>query len=876
MENLPSNPSKENPTQGKAIKKGFFFIVLSNLVSLLVGIGSSFLIPKLLQVDDYAIFKLFTLYSSYVGFFHFGFVDGIYLRFGGENYSNLNKEKFRSYFRFFLLLELSASLITCSLAFIKGINTYVLFLVAFELLLSNLITYFSAIAQITTRFKMVSAGSFLLSITKLINLFIFLKLTKIADGAYATPYAYIFLCLTSELFELSFFFYKFKDLVLGKGENWRSIKKDIASFFSLGMPLLLSNLITILLFNSNTQIVSLGFDSKTFGVYSFSYNVFSVVSIFTSAISLVLFPVLKRFDTKVMMEKYSVYLEKLSILLCFSLCFFPPIKLFINWFLPNYAASIDTIRICLPAIILYNLLLILVHNYYKASNKTPLYTLILGLVAILGVGIEVLVFYLTKSTNAISFAYFGAYYLAFVVLDLFVSIKIVHHVDFKAIGFLTFSFAAYFVMTHFVENIWICFFCLVFVFLALMFLFFPKTAFSFCMVCFRKITPFFENIDRFFKKYVFVKVSKAERFLRTYFPVVLIVGITFGVFSNDLSNYRIFESTYQAIQNSENFYCDISPTRSETDFSYSASQRSALNYKDFATSFYCFSQCSAKLPEYDIPASCTVIGSAIAQGNASDYLSLSFIFSDSTIPYDNESAWISETFAQNLLTSYGSKAITEKDLLGKEIDLENGVRGKRKLKIANILSSDQKNQIFQRYTGNLAIINNYSLSELTPDYFSLSFSKETSFAGVENVMTLLLDSYPFSSFSLNEKTSSQKEIITVISNDELKQIKDFYVFRNTMLTLLSYLFVTMIMLIFSVSLCKKNPQLINSNFLKRTFVFSVLTLLSVLIIYIIFSSLYSPLSIRLFSSPSIIPIMIFSFTALMMPFWAATRRARHD
>lgn len=41
--------------------------------------------------DDYGGWQLYLFYFYYTGFFHFGWLDGMYLRYGGSNYEDLNK-----------------------------------------------------------------------------------------------------------------------------------------------------------------------------------------------------------------------------------------------------------------------------------------------------------------------------------------------------------------------------------------------------------------------------------------------------------------------------------------------------------------------------------------------------------------------------------------------------------------------------------------------------------------------------------------------------------------------------------------------------------------------------------------------------------------
>lgn len=68
--------------------KNFSYTLTSNLLSLLVSTLVILIIPKLLGVQEYGYWQLYIFYSSYVGFLHFGWNDGIYLRYGGKNIKN--------------------------------------------------------------------------------------------------------------------------------------------------------------------------------------------------------------------------------------------------------------------------------------------------------------------------------------------------------------------------------------------------------------------------------------------------------------------------------------------------------------------------------------------------------------------------------------------------------------------------------------------------------------------------------------------------------------------------------------------------------------------------------------------------------------------
>lgn len=74
--------------------KNFSYTFSSNLITLVVSTLVTLIVPKLIGVEDYGFWQLYMFYSTYVGFFHFGWNDGIYLRYGGEKYESLDKPKF--------------------------------------------------------------------------------------------------------------------------------------------------------------------------------------------------------------------------------------------------------------------------------------------------------------------------------------------------------------------------------------------------------------------------------------------------------------------------------------------------------------------------------------------------------------------------------------------------------------------------------------------------------------------------------------------------------------------------------------------------------------------------------------------------------------
>ena len=158
--------------------KDILKVTFSNACILLSGVLVGFLLPKIIDQVDYGYYKTFTLYIAYIGLFHFGIIDGIYLKYGDKDYNELDKEKFRFYTRFLLILEGAISLlfIIISIFVIQEKEMKFIFvMVSLTLFSTNITSYFQYISQITRRFKELTLRNIVQSILislAIISLFI--------------------------------------------------------------------------------------------------------------------------------------------------------------------------------------------------------------------------------------------------------------------------------------------------------------------------------------------------------------------------------------------------------------------------------------------------------------------------------------------------------------------------------------------------------------------------------------------------------------------------------------------------------------------------------------------------------------------------------
>ena len=357
----------ESITSRKTIGS-IFKVALSNILKLLTGVLVGFLLPKIIGITDYGYYKTFTLYASYVGLLHFGFADGIYLKYGGKNYEELDKSSFRFYTAFLIVLEIIVSCVgfVVALVCLDGEARFILVCLSAYLLSANIINYYQIISQITRRFNELSIRTVVQSVLTVIAVIIFWGLYKFA-GAIISYKSYTAVYVGINIILTIWYIYTYRDITFGKMG-----KKDWAvlwQFVKIGFPLLIANLCSTLMLNLDRQFVNVLFDTNTYAVYAFAYNMLGLITTALSAISTVVYPTLRRTEEKTLKSSYTFLIEIILILVFVCLLVYFPLCWFISWFLPQYIDSLVIFRIILPGLAISSAITIVMHNYYKSFGK---------------------------------------------------------------------------------------------------------------------------------------------------------------------------------------------------------------------------------------------------------------------------------------------------------------------------------------------------------------------------------------------------------------------------------------------------------------------------------------------------------------------------
>ncbi|RGW09624.1 hypothetical protein DWV91_12405, partial [Enterococcus asini] len=142
--------------KAKMLFKNLNYTISANFLILGISVILNLVVPKFIGVKEYSFWQLYVFYSGYVGFFHLGWLEGIYLKIGGEEYENLNKKSLGTQFWYLVVLQsiLAGLIIVYTNLFYKTSDREFIFIfTALNLVVSNCKFFVLYILQATNRIK---------------------------------------------------------------------------------------------------------------------------------------------------------------------------------------------------------------------------------------------------------------------------------------------------------------------------------------------------------------------------------------------------------------------------------------------------------------------------------------------------------------------------------------------------------------------------------------------------------------------------------------------------------------------------------------------------------------------------------------------------
>lgn len=346
--------------------KNFSYTLTSNLISLIVSSIVVLIIPKLIGVEEYGFWQLYLFYSSYVGFMHFGWNDGIYLRYGGKEYEDLDKGLFFSQFLMLIVSQIvfAVILFASSAIITDDINRlFILQMVGLALIIVNTRYMLLYILQTTNRIKNYAQITMMDRIIYIILIVSFLilgireyKLMIVAD-------------LVGKLVSLLYAMYCCKDIVFRKITSFYISFSETMENINVGIKLMFANIASMLIIGVVRFGIERSWDVATFGKLSLTLSISNMTMLFINAIGIIMFPILRRTDQIKLSDIYITMRDFLMVILLGVLIGYYPLKLMMSAWLPQYAESLMYMALVFPMFIYEGKMALLINTYLKTLRQ---------------------------------------------------------------------------------------------------------------------------------------------------------------------------------------------------------------------------------------------------------------------------------------------------------------------------------------------------------------------------------------------------------------------------------------------------------------------------------------------------------------------------
>jgi O-antigen/teichoic acid export membrane protein len=340
------------------MKKGIMQIFLSNVIFLIFGILNNLILPKYLSVNSYAMLKTYMLYISYASFLGFGFIEGMFLLYGGKTLEKSSEMGFGEKFKTYLVIESFVALILLVLGIIN--KNWLIILCALGIFITNIVNYFKNYAMAVAEYKLYSVTNSFEKIALL--LFNVILIFQIKSDNYIS---YICVLLVIGIAESFYFIYKIKqrspDIFKGKIEI-----SQAKITMSMGIILLLGNGISSLFIGIDQWFVKILMNNNDFALYAFAVSLQRLIALLITPITRVLY----NFFCRKRENDDVSFLHDVLVLWGFLILIIVfPLNWFVEAWIPKYVDALKIIAFLFCSESLSGIINGIYVNLYKAKKQ---------------------------------------------------------------------------------------------------------------------------------------------------------------------------------------------------------------------------------------------------------------------------------------------------------------------------------------------------------------------------------------------------------------------------------------------------------------------------------------------------------------------------
>ena len=374
-----------------SLRKGILQILIVNIFNLVITLITNFILPKHLSIETYAVIKSYQFYINYIGILHLGYADGLYLKYGGKTYQEINIDAFVHEISTFRMFQLAIQILFVIIALISQ-NTLTFF-VALSILPYNMFIGFKTIFQAVGDFDQYSKASnistIMLFLVNMCAVFVFRTDSSIV---YVCSYliCYILIWIILELRIKSLTEIHFKDY----------FKLDVYNLIDnirAGILLMLGNFSSIILTGMDRWFIKFLMNTVAFAQYSFAVSIENFINFAVTPISTTLYNYFCRETTAYQINHIR---NLVMIFSAFLITAAFPAKFILEVYLTKYIAAADVILYLFIGQFFFIQVKSIHVNLYKAQKRQRSYFIKLSFIVALGAVLNSVLYMLLNSKEA--------------------------------------------------------------------------------------------------------------------------------------------------------------------------------------------------------------------------------------------------------------------------------------------------------------------------------------------------------------------------------------------------------------------------------------------------------------------------------------------
>lgn len=342
----------------------------ANFLSMISGIIIGFIVPAILSLESYSYVKTYMFYISYVGILHFGFTDGMYIKYGGKNIKEINKNELKCEHRIYITIQIIMTIIFIIIGLIN--NDIIIILLGISILPTNALSFYRLLYQATGQFNKYAKMSYLYNVMNL-SLNIILALILKSDN-------YIYYCLIS--FISNFVVYIMLELDFNRVISGVEIKYNstVWNNIRIGFFVMLGNLSVLLFYAIDRWFIKIFLSVNDFAYYSFAVSMLNVINLLVNSISITFYNYLAKGENKEKIKKIKKYFLILGGFASGGYFIFDCI---VSLFIKKYIPALSIISISFASYPYMIIITALYVNLYKArKNEKKYFKVVIGMLII--------------------------------------------------------------------------------------------------------------------------------------------------------------------------------------------------------------------------------------------------------------------------------------------------------------------------------------------------------------------------------------------------------------------------------------------------------------------------------------------------------------